>query len=82
MPSEIKFGTDGWRAIIADGFTFKNVRIAAHGLAGEMLESGSANAGAVIAWDTRFASERFAIATAEVLTGNGIRCLLATRPAP
>ncbi len=34
MPSEIKFGTDGWRAIIADGFTFKNVRIAAHGLAG------------------------------------------------
>jgi phosphomannomutase len=36
----------------------------------------------MIAWDTRFASERFAIATAEVLAGNGIRCVLATRPAP
>ncbi|MDP6823198.1 MAG: phosphoglucomutase/phosphomannomutase family protein [Dehalococcoidia bacterium] len=82
MPSEIKFGTDGWRAIIADQFTFENVRVAAQGLAGEMLESGSAKAGAMIAWDTRFASERFAMATAEVLAGNGIRCLLATRPAP
>ncbi len=82
MPSEIKFGTDGWRAIIADQFTFENVRKAAQGLAGEMLGSGSAKAGAMIAWDTRFASERFATATAEVLAGNGIRCLLATRPAP
>lgn len=84
MPSEIKFGTDGWRAIIADQFTFENVRKAAQGLAGEMLASGpgAAEAGAVIAWDTRFASERFAAVTAEVLAGNGIRCALATRPAP
>ena len=82
MPSEIKFGTDGWRAIIADQFTFENVRKAAQGLAGEMLSSGTAKAGAMIAWDTRFGSERFAIATAEVLAGNGIRCVLATRPAP
>ncbi|MCH7906094.1 MAG: phosphoglucomutase/phosphomannomutase family protein [Chloroflexi bacterium] len=82
MPSEIKFGTDGWRAIIADQFTFENVRKAAQGLAGEMLASGAAKAGAVIAWDTRFASEQFAVATAEVLAGNGIRCALATRPAP
>ncbi len=82
MPSEIKFGTDGWRAIIADQFTFENVRKAAQGLAGEMVASGTAKAGAMIAWDTRFGSERFAIATAEVLAGNGIRCVLATRPAP
>jgi phosphomannomutase len=82
MPSEIKFGTDGWRAIIADQFTFENVRKAAQGLAGEMLASGTAKAGVMIAWDTRFGSERFAIATAEVLAGNGIRCVLATRPAP
>ncbi len=82
MPSEIKFGTDGWRAIIADQFTFENVRKAAQGLAGEMVASGTAKAGAMIAWDTRFGSERFAIATAEVLAGNDIRCVLATRPAP
>ena len=82
MPSEIKFGTDGWRAIIADEFTFENVRKAAQGLAGEMLATGSAASGAMIAWDTRYASDRFAEATAEVLTGNGIRCVLATRPAP
>ena len=82
MPSQIKFGTDGWRAIIADQFTFENVRKAAQGLAGEMLASGTAKAGAMIAWDTRFGSEPFAIATAEVLAGNGIRCVLATRPAP
>ena len=84
MPSEIKFGTDGWRAIIADDFTFENVRKAAQGLAAEMLASGpgAAELSAVIAWDTRFASERFAAATAEVLAGNGIRCALATRPAP
>ena len=82
MPSEIKFGTDGWRAIIADQFTFANVQKAAQGLAGEMLASGTATAGAMVAWDTRFASERFAVTTAEVLAGNGIRCVLATRPAP
>ena len=84
MPSEIKFGTDGWRAIIADDFTFENVRKAAQGMAAEMLASGpgAAELSAVIAWDTRFASERFAAATAEVLAGNGIRCALATRPAP
>ncbi|MDA1256759.1 MAG: phosphoglucomutase/phosphomannomutase family protein [Chloroflexi bacterium] len=82
MPSEIKFGTDGWRAIIADQFTFANVRKAAQGLASEMLASGTAQSGAVIAWDTRFASQAFAATTAEVLTGNGIRCSLATRPAP
>ena len=82
MPSEIKFGTDGWRAIIADRFTFANVRKAAQGVAGEMLASGTAKAGAMIAWDTRFGSEKFAIATAEVLAGNRIRCMLATRPAP
>ncbi len=82
MPSEIKFGTDGWRAIIADQFTFENVRKAAQALAGEMLAAGNAKSGAMIAWDTRFGSERFAIATAKVLAGNGIRCVLATRPAP
>jgi phosphomannomutase len=75
MPSEIKFGTDGWRAIIADQFTFANVQKAAQGLAGEMLASGTATAGAMVAWDTRFASERFAVTTAEVLAGNGIRCV-------
>ena len=82
MAKEIKFGTDGWRAIIADQFTFDNVRKTAQGLASDMVTSGSASAGAVIAWDTRYASERFAEVTAEVLAGNGIRCMLADRPAP
>ena len=61
----IKFGTDGWRGIIAQDFTFDNVRICAQGVAGYLKQSGLSSRGLVVGYDTRFASEDFAAAVAE-----------------
>jgi alpha-D-glucose phosphate-specific phosphoglucomutase len=78
----IKFGTDGWRAIIAEDFTFENVRICAQGTADLIKAGGQPARGIVVGYDTRFLSEEFARAVAEVMTGNGIPTLLCDRPAP
>ena len=78
----IKFGTDGWRAIIAEDFTFENVRYCAQGVADYMKQVGLDGRGIIIGYDTRFASEDFAAAAAEVLAGNGIRVYLSPKPAP
>ncbi len=82
MPTEIRFGTDGWRAVIAEEYTFENVRACAQGFAADLVANGAPDAGVVVAWDTRFGSERFAAAVAEVLAGNGIRAALCSRPTP
>ena len=60
----IKFGTDGWRAIIAEDFTFENVRICAQGTADLINASNQPARGIVIGYDTRFLSEEFARAVA------------------
>lgn len=78
----IKFGTDGWRAIIADEYTFENVRVCAQGTALYLKSAGLAGKGVVIGYDTRFGSEAFAAAAAEVLAANDIRVLLCDSPAP
>jgi alpha-D-glucose phosphate-specific phosphoglucomutase len=78
----IKFGTDGWRAVIAQDFTFDNVRICAQGLADYLWETGQADKGLVIGYDTRFASEDFAAATAEVAAANGIKVYLSSKAVP
>ncbi|OGO02791.1 MAG: phosphomannomutase [Chloroflexi bacterium RBG_13_54_8] len=78
----IKFGTDGWRGIIADDFTFDNVRYCAQSLAEHLRDLGLASRGLVIGYDTRFASEHFASAAAEVIAANGIKTLLCHRAAP
>ena len=78
----IKFGTDGWRAIIAEDFTFANVRACAQGVASYLKETGLAQRGLVVGYDTRFASEEFAASVAEVMAGNGIKTYLASRHAP
>jgi len=80
--SPIRFGTDGWRAIIADEFTFANVRACAQATASYFRQTGAAARGVVVGYDTRFASEDFAAAVAEVLAGNGIPVYLCDRPAP
>ena len=80
--STIRFGTDGWRAIIAEDFTFANVRACAQATAHYVKEAGLAERGMVVGYDTRFASEEFAAAVAEVLAGNGIPVYLCDRPAP
>ena len=78
----IKFGTDGWRSVIAEDFTFENVRYCAYGVAAYLKEAGLADRGLVIGYDTRFASDRFAAAAAEVAAAYGIRVLLSPDPAP
>ncbi|MCL2281191.1 MAG: phosphoglucomutase/phosphomannomutase family protein, partial [Dehalococcoidia bacterium] len=78
----IKFGTDGWRAIIADEFTFGNVRICAQAVADYLHDTGLSRHGIVIGFDTRFASADFANASAEVLAGNGIKVYLSDNAVP
>ncbi|OGN90846.1 MAG: phosphomannomutase [Chloroflexi bacterium RBG_13_46_14] len=78
----MKFGTDGWRAIIARDFTYDNVRICAQAVADYLRESGITDKGLVIGYDTRFASEDFAAAAAEVVAGNDIKVYLSPSPIP
>ncbi len=82
MPQTIKFGTDGWRAIIGEDFTFDNVRACAQGVADYLIDKNAAAQGLIIGYDTRFASENFAAAVAEVVAANGIKAYLNPRPAP
>ncbi|HZP27145.1 MAG TPA: phosphoglucomutase/phosphomannomutase family protein [Dehalococcoidia bacterium] len=82
MSSPIKFGTDGWRGLIADDFTFANVRICAQAIALYLKDAGLAERGLVIGFDTRFGSEEFAEAVAEIAAGNGIHVYLCDHPAP
>ncbi len=78
----INFGTDGWRAVIAEDFTFDNVRACAQGVANYLNHAKKAEQGLVIGYDTRFASENFAAAAAEVIAGNGIKVYLCSQQAP
>src|SRR5437870_8375731 len=71
--TKIKFGTDGWRAAIAEDFTFHNVRRCARGVAEYLAAEGTADRGVVVCHDRRFASEYFAQACVEVLAAHGIR---------
>jgi phosphomannomutase len=69
----IKFGTDGWRAAIAEDYTFHNVRRCARGVAEHLQQTGAADRGVVVCHDRRFASEHFARACVEVLAAHDIR---------
>jgi phosphomannomutase len=81
-PTSIVFGTDGWRARIADEFTFENVRRCADGVAQYVAEQGTASRGVVVAYDRRFASEHFAAAAAEVLLAHDIPVALGAHAVP
>ncbi|MFC1998119.1 phosphoglucomutase/phosphomannomutase family protein [Chloroflexota bacterium] len=80
--SPIKFGTDGWRAVIAQDFTFDNVRICAQAVANFLTDVKMADRGLVIGYDTRYGSERFATAVAEIIAGNGIKAYLCRKALP
>ena len=82
MTQEIKFGTDGWRGIIADDFTFDNVRRVAGAIASYVLDHEEPGRGVVVGYDTRFASQRAARIAAEVLAGAGIAIKLANDYTP
>jgi len=82
MPSSpIRFGTSGWRAIIADEFTFENVRLAVTAIGGHVL-SRSKSPTLIVGHDTRFFSEEFARAAAEILSEHRVRVLLCDAAAP
>lgn len=76
--SEIKFGTDGWRGVIGDDYTFKNLKIVSQAVA-DYLGKGKK---AAVGYDTRFMSERFAEISAQVLSANGIEVILSDRAIP
>ena len=82
MPDNpIQFGTSGWRGIIADTFTFPNVKLAAAGIAHHLLLK-SEHPKVIVGYDTRFLSEKFASTAAAVLNSHGIETGVATRPDP
>ncbi len=80
--SVVKFGTDGWRGIIADDFTFANVRVAASAIAHYVLKHEDASKAVCIGYDTRFGSKVFAKVVAEVLAGAGIPVEMADEITP
>lgn len=79
---KIKFGTDGWRDIIAEDFTFANVRLVAQAIATYLKESGLSSKGVVIGYDSRFLSEQFAAAVAGVMAENDINSWLTVDATP
>ena len=90
MQTQIKFGTSGWRGLIARDFTFENVRLAAQGVA-EYLKQSLADKTSpiyqskpvvILGYDTRFLGREFALAVAEVFEANGLEPLLCERDTP
>ncbi|MGH9513814.1 MAG: phosphoglucomutase/phosphomannomutase family protein [Terriglobales bacterium] len=82
MEQQIKFGTDGWRGIIADDFTFENVRRVAGAVSLYVLKHEDPKAGLIVGYDTRFASNRAACVTAETIAASGIPVALANDYTP
>lgn len=78
----IKFGTDGWRGIIADDFTFPNLAIVTQAVANYLLNLHKPEQKIVVGYDNRFLSDKFAIKVSEVLAGNGIKVLLTDGATP
>src|SRR5689334_2373971 len=78
----ISFGTDGWRAVISETFTFGNLRLLSQAIADLVNEDHDSGPTAVVGFDTRFLSDRYAAEVARVLAGNGIKTLLSNSDAP
>jgi phosphomannomutase len=82
MHTEIKFGTDGWRGMIADDYTFENVRLVGGAIASYVLKNLDPRQGLLVAYDTRFGSRMFAEVISDVLAGAGIPIRLANDYTP
>src|SRR5512138_2903550 len=82
MVTPIKFGTDGWRGIIAEDYTYENLRRCAYGMARYLVDTRQNKRGLVIGYDTRFESDLFAQAAAEVVAAHGIKVYLVDKPTP
>src|SRR5579885_700670 len=82
MATQIKFGTSGWRAIMAEEFTFANVRRAVSGIARYVVSQKSSGAQIIVGRDPRFLGEAFCTMAAEILSAHGITPLVIEEPAP
>ena len=80
--ASIKFGTDGWRGVIAEDFTFANARIVAQAIARYAVRNEDARKGLLIGYDHRFASDRIAADLAAVISSTGTPVFLAAQPCP
>jgi alpha-D-glucose phosphate-specific phosphoglucomutase len=78
----IKFGTDGWRAVISETFTFGNLRLVAQAIADFVREEDQNSPSMVIGFDTRFLSDRYAAEVARVMAANNIQSWLARADTP
>lgn len=79
---KIKFGTSGWRGVIADDFTVARVRVVTQAIADHIASQTLKERGIIVGYDTRFMSERFAEEAVKVLCANGIHTYLSNRDAP
>src|SRR6185369_5909375 len=82
MATKIKFGTSGWRAIVAEEFTFANVRRAVHGIGRYVISQKSSGARVIVGRDPRFLGETFCAIAAEILSSHGITPLVIAEAAP
>jgi phosphoglucomutase len=82
MSTQIKFGTSGWRAVVAEEFTIGNIRRAVTGIARYIVSQHPEGARVVIGRDPRYMGERFVELAAEILTGFGVKPLIINDPAP
>ena len=80
--TRISFGTSGWRGILAEDFTYDNVKVVIQAIADNLTASGEHKKGVVISCDTRFMGQRFARESARVLAGAGITAFLCERDTP
>jgi alpha-D-glucose phosphate-specific phosphoglucomutase len=80
--TSIRFGTDGWRGVLAEDFTFPNARIVAHAIARYVVRGEDARKGVLIGYDHRFASDRIAAACAEVISATGTPVWVTDKPCP
>src|SRR5260370_14389614 len=78
----IRFGTDGWRGIIAEDFTFANAQIVAHAIARYVVRGEDARRGILIGYDHRFASDSVAAAVTDAISSTGTPVWLADKPCP
>jgi alpha-D-glucose phosphate-specific phosphoglucomutase len=78
----IKFGTDGWRGVIAEDFTFANARIVAQAIARYVVRGEDARKGVLVGYDHRYASDQIAATAAEVISATGTPVWLADKPCP
>ena len=82
MATQIKFGTSGWRAVMAEEFTFANVDRAVHGIARYVASQKASRAKVIVGRDPRFLGESFCATAVEILSSYGITPLVIADPAP